>query len=58
MEELSTWVASAPMSAEELFHAAMLTGLPTGMNREKLQRALEGLSDDLTVEINDPGSQT
>ena len=58
VEELSTWVASAPMSAEELFHAAMLTGLPTGMNREKLQRALEGLSDDLTVEINDPGSQT
>jgi glycine cleavage system regulatory protein len=52
VEELSTSVASAPMSAQELFHAIMVTRLPPGMNRDELQRALEGLSDDLTVEIN------
>jgi glycine cleavage system regulatory protein len=46
-------VASAPWSAEELFHAVILAGLPPAMNPEELQSALEGLSDDLTVEISD-----
>jgi glycine cleavage system regulatory protein len=52
VEELSTRVASAPWSAEELFHAEILAGLPPEMNLEELQSALEGLSDDLTVEIS------
>ena len=56
VEELSSRVDSAPMSADELFHATILAGLPPTMSREMLQGILEGLSDDLTVEINTPES--
>ena len=51
VEELNTHTASAPMSAEILFHAtADLTASPT-LDTRALTRALEQISNDLMVDI-------
>ena len=51
VEELTTHTASAPMSAEILFHAtAELTALPT-LDARSLTDDLEHLSNDLMVDI-------
>ena len=51
VEELSTHTASAPMSAEILFHAtAELTASPT-LDARALIRDLEQISNDLMVDI-------
>ncbi|MFC5301257.1 glycine cleavage system protein R [Azospira restricta] len=52
VEELATHTASAPMSAEILFHAAAeLTAAP-GLDARALIADLERISNDLMVDIN------
>lgn len=52
VDELHTWTESAPMSGETLFHAHARVTLPQDMDDEALQAALEELSDDLMVEVD------
>lgn len=54
LEELHTSTENAPMSGELLFHASADIVLPPGLSREDLKQALEELSDDLMVEIEEP----
>ncbi len=51
LEELTTSCESAPMSAEILFRASARIQLPENLVTDDLQTALEGLSDDLVVEL-------
>lgn len=53
LESLETFCESAPMSAGMMFHAHAYAQLPTGMSQSNLTALLEGLSDDLMVEIVD-----
>jgi glycine cleavage system regulatory protein len=51
VEKLTTYTASAPMSAETLFHAnAELRAIPA-LDARKLKSELEALSDDLMVDL-------
>jgi glycine cleavage system regulatory protein len=52
VEELSSAVASAPMSGEPLFRAHATLRLPAGCAPESLQQALEQIAADLIVEIS------
>lgn len=52
VEELYTNCEAAPMSSEILFRATATVALPeSGLNKDQLQSALESLSDDLMVEL-------
>lgn len=51
VEELYTYCEDAPMSSEILFHASAILQLPQGLDRSRLQQALESVSDDLMVEL-------
>ena len=51
VEELTTNCEDAPMSAETLFRATAHIHLPDSLSRSELQTALETLSDDLMVEL-------
>ncbi|MGN8261329.1 glycine cleavage system protein R [Pseudomonas sp. SMSB3] len=51
VERLSTEVTPAPMSNEALFRADALLALPLTLSLDELQRRLEGLADDLMVEL-------
>ncbi|QVM91061.1 glycine cleavage system protein R [Pseudomonas entomophila] len=51
VERLTTDVRPAPMSSEPLFRADALLALPLTLSVEDLQRRLEGLADDLMVEL-------
>lgn len=51
VEKLTTWTASAPMSAEILFHADAELRAATDLDARRLKSELEGLSDDLMVDI-------
>lgn len=51
LESLKTDVQPAPMSSEPLFHAEALLALPQGLSLARLQEHLEGLADDLMVEL-------
>lgn len=51
VEELSSEVASAPMSGEPLFKAHATLRLPGGCTAAALQRELERIAADLIVEI-------
>lgn len=53
LDELHTTTDNAPMSGEPLFHASAEIVLPPPFSREDLRLALEDLSDDLMVEIED-----
>jgi len=54
MEELDTCCEDAPMSSEILFRATATLQLPADLDRDRLQAALEGVSDDLMVELEHP----
>jgi len=51
VEELETDVSPAPMSAEPMFTAVAEVSLPESLNIDRIRESLEGLSDDLIVEI-------
>jgi glycine cleavage system regulatory protein len=52
VEELSSEVASAPMSGELLFKAKATLRLPESLSPDSLQQALEWIAADLIVEIS------
>ena len=52
VEELNTHVASAPMSAEMLFHADASLSAPASLDRGRLTADLERISNDLMVDIS------
>ncbi len=51
VEQLNTECTAAPMSGAPLFKTRALLKVPTGLALEDLQGELEGLADDLMVEI-------
>jgi len=53
LESLETFCESAPMSAGTMFHAHAYIQLPDSLSQTDLTTLLEGLSDDLMVEIVD-----
>lgn len=52
VEKLTTYTASAPMSAETLFHANVELRTAPTLNARALKAELENLSDDLMVDIS------
>lgn len=52
VEEFTTDCVPAPMSGQMLFRATALLGLPPGMSQDDLHGDLEGLAQDLLVDIN------
>ena len=52
VERLSTEVAPAPMSNEPLFRAEARLSLPAALSHDAVQARLEGLADDLMVELS------
>lgn len=52
IDELETRYESAPMSGEALFHATALLHVPARVDQRELQTTLEGLADDLMVDIS------
>ncbi len=52
VEELNTYTASAPMSAETLFHAQAELFASADLDVHALKQALERLSNDLMVDIS------
>lgn len=53
LESLETSCEPAPMTADMMFHAHAALQLPESLDRDDLTGILEGLSDDLMVEIVD-----
>lgn len=51
VEQLNTECTAAPMSGAPLFKTKAVLKVPTGLALEDLQKELEGLADDLMVEI-------
>jgi glycine cleavage system regulatory protein len=51
VEELDTSRESAPMSGSALFHARALLRVPAGLDVNELQKTLEGIADDLMVDV-------
>jgi glycine cleavage system regulatory protein len=51
VEELETRCADAPMSGQALFQASARLRLPPDLSVEDLRRALEGVAQDLLVDI-------
>ncbi len=52
VEKLTTYTASAPMSAETLFHASAELRAAPALDARALKTELENLSDDLMVDIS------
>ena len=52
VEKLTTYTASAPMSAETLFHASAELRATPALDARALKTELENLSDDLMVDIS------
>ncbi|QEY60925.1 glycine cleavage system protein R [Metapseudomonas lalkuanensis] len=52
LESLVTEVMPAPMSSEPLFHAEAVLAVPLTLSLDVLQAKLEGLADELMVELN------
>lgn len=52
VETLATTCASAPMSSDVLFRLRATLALPPALTEDALRDCLEGLSDDLIVEID------
>jgi len=51
VEELSSFISTAPMSGEALFNAHAVLKVPVELRIDDLQSQLEQLADDLIVEI-------
>lgn len=51
--DLRTWTESAPMAGSPLFRAAAVVRLPAGVGRRDLAGALEALSNDLMVDLEE-----
>ncbi len=58
VEDLDTQCTPAPMSGEMLFKARALLKVPGGADIDFLQSELEGLADDLIVEVQLESSST
>ena len=52
VEKLTTYTASAPMSAEMLFHASAELRASPALDARAMKAELENLSDDLMVDIS------
>ena len=52
VEKLTTYIASAPMSAETLFHANAELRASPALDARALKAELENISDDLMVDIS------
>lgn len=52
VEELTTACEHASMAGGDLFRARVLLSLPLGMEAETLRRSLEGLADELMVDVS------
>ncbi|WP_040491818.1 glycine cleavage system protein R [Ilumatobacter nonamiensis] len=52
IDELETASTSAPMSGEILFEAHALLRAPAGLDQDRLAAALEGLANELMVDID------
>lgn len=52
--ELETWVESAAMAGSTLFRAQAVVRLPDGVTRDQLTDTLQGLSNDLMVDLHTP----
>lgn len=50
VEKLETWLDSAPMSGETMFHAQALLTAPIDVDLANVRRDLEAIADDLMVE--------
>ncbi|MGL4996568.1 MAG: glycine cleavage system protein R [Deefgea sp.] len=50
VEKLETWLDSAPMSGETMFHAQALLSAPVSVDLSHVRRDLEQIADDLMVE--------
>jgi glycine cleavage system regulatory protein len=50
VEKLETWLESAPMSGETMFHAQALLSAPVSVDLGHVRRDLEQIADDLMVE--------
>jgi len=50
VEKLETWLDSAPMSGEMMFHAQALLSAPISVDLGHVRRDLEAIADDLMVE--------
>ncbi|QLG89520.1 glycine cleavage system protein R [Chitinibacter bivalviorum] len=51
VEKLTTWLDSAPMSGDTMFHAQADLSAPASVDTLQLRQALEALADDLMVEL-------
>jgi glycine cleavage system regulatory protein len=51
VEKLTTWLDSAPMSGDTMFHAEANLSAPASLDLPQLRRVLEALADDLMVEL-------
>lgn len=52
IDELSTYIRPAPMADTVLFHATLLARVPDGVRVAEVQQALEGLADELMVDVD------
>ena len=52
IDEMESWVSSASMSGEELFHAQARLQVPAEMATDELRTTLEALADEMMVDIN------
>lgn len=50
VEKLSTWLESAPMSGDVMFHASAELSAPAHLDLALVRQALEAIADDLMVE--------
>ena len=50
--DMESEVSSAPMSGELLFRADILAEIPQGASREALTDALDGIAEQMTLEID------
>jgi glycine cleavage system regulatory protein len=50
VEKLSTWLESAPMSGDVMFHARAELSAPSELDLTRVRVALESIADDLMVE--------
>lgn len=57
VDELYTSTENAPMSGDVLFRVTADIVLPSALNEDSLRIALEELSDDLMVELDEPGDE-
>ncbi|GAB4245946.1 MAG: glycine cleavage system protein R [Acidobacteriota bacterium] len=52
IQELETRYSTAPMAGHELFEARMRLEVPAGLDLDELRRELEGIANDLMVDLS------